>query len=236
MKHEDILKEMFKEDPELYDELIAINKQLNEKINNDKKPILIEFSGSARSGKTSVIKSIAEVLRKYDNNVEVIDEEFFKITKDINKNSKKKKEINSLDYTKELIKQKIDTYDYAKKLEADIVFWDRGINDEFNWLKTFGEKDCKFYDKKLGKRKVDLLIMQVCDVMTSLKRKYGNSLYIKPNKWTNYEVCSAYLKAVDENSNYFDKHANNILKIDTSDLKIIEASIIIIKEIFKILY
>ncbi|MDD4406802.1 MAG: AAA family ATPase [Bacilli bacterium] len=191
--------------------------------------------GSARSGKSTAIERISELLRKYDRKVEIIDEEYVKVTKDINKNPNKKQKINSLDYTNRVKEEKISIYDYVKEKKADVIIFDRGINDEFNWLKTFGEDNCESYNLKLRKRKVDLLIIETCDVMTSLKKKYQNSLSLVPTKWTNYEVCTAYLKSIEKNYDYFNKHTNKIFKIDTSNIKVIEASILITNEILKII-
>ena len=230
-----MLNIIFEENIDIYNELKNINNLL--KIRNKKmsKPILIEFLGSARSGKSTAIEKIVELFRKYNISVEVIDEEYIKITKDINKNPSKKQEVNSLDYTNKVIEEKISIFDYAKEMNADVIIFDRGINDEFNWLKTFGEEDGESYNIKLGKRKVDLLIIETCDVMTSLKRKYQNSLSLMPTKWTNYEICTEYLKSIEKNYIYFNEHSKSVFKIDTSNIKAIEACIQIIKEILKVI-
>lgn len=233
MNHEKLLEEIFNKDINTYNELINLNSQL--KSNNSNKKRLIEFLGSARSGKSTTIERISELFRKNGRIVEVIDEEYVKITKEINKNPNKKQQINSLDYTNKVIEEKLNIYDYCSKIEANIIIFDRGINDEFNWLKTFGEDNCNLYDVELGKRKVDLLIIQTCNVMTSLKRKYQNSLSLVPTKWTNYEVCTAYLNAISKNEKYFNKHSDNIFKIDTSNMTTMEASLLIAKEISKLL-
>ena len=232
MDNKKLLEEIFNKDIKTYNELINLNSQL--KNSNSNKKMLIEFLGSARSGKSTAIEKIEELFRKYGRIVEVIDEEYVKITKEINKNPNKKQQINSLDYTKKVIDEKLNIYDYSSKTEADIIIFDRGINDEFNWLKSFGEDNCNSYDAKLGKRKVDLLIIQTCDVMTSLKRKYKNSLSLAPTKWTNYEVCEAYLNAISTNDEYFNKHSDNIFKIDTSNMTTMEAALLIAKEILKL--
>ena len=94
MEHEKLLNIIFEENIDTYNELKNINNLL--KIRNKKmsEPILIEFLGSARSGKSTAIEKIVELFRKYNISVEVIDEEYVKVTKDINKDPSKKQKVN----------------------------------------------------------------------------------------------------------------------------------------------
>lgn len=212
-----IKNHIFKDNLSRYDELVKLNEQL-EKMKVHKKPFLIEFLGSARSGKSTSIELIADVLRKHGMRVLVVDEETVKLTKEINKNRSKKMSVDSLDYTNQVIEEKILLYDSFYQKEEDIIIFDRGINDEFIWLDTFGATNdrLKEYDKILEERYVDTLIIQICDVDVSLERKYFNSLSILPNKWTNEETLTKYLNGIDRVSRYFKKHTHKIHKLDSS--------------------
>ena len=145
-----IKNHIFKDNLSRYDELVKLNEQL-EKMKVHKKPFLIEFLGSARSGKSTSIELIADVLRKHGMRVLVVDEETVKLTKEINKNRSKKMSVDSLDYTNQVIEEKILLYDSFYQKEEDIIIFDRGINDEFIWLDTFGATNdrLKEYDKIL---------------------------------------------------------------------------------------
>lgn len=223
---------VFKDNQERYNELVELSERIkNVKIHN--KPYLIEFLGSCRSGKSTSIKLIADVLRKNGLNVWVVDEEQVKLTKTINENREKKMNIDSLNYTNNVIKEKLIMYDNFYEQNVDIIIFDRGINDEFIWLNTFGstEKELKEYNQKLSNRCVDLLIILTCDVDVSLKRKYFNSLSIMPNKWTNPDIMSKYLESLDIVSKYFDVHAKKIEKFDSSNIDKIESALNICNKI-----
>lgn len=232
---EDYVKDyIFRNKKSRYKELVKLNQQL-ESINISKKPFLIEFLGTARSGKSTSIELIADVFRKHGLKVLVVDEETVKLTKEINKNRDQKMAVDSLDYTNQVIEEKLSLYDNFYRNEEDIIIFDRGINDEFIWLDTFGATSNKIkeYDKKLENRYVDTLIIQVCEVDISLERKYFNSLSILPNKWTNHETLTKYLNALDNVAVYFDKHARKIHKIDSSRQDKVKIAITICKQILE---
>lgn len=232
---EDYIKEyIFKNKVSRYNELVELNETL-ENIKFSKKPFLIEFLGSARSGKSTSIELIADVFRKHGLSVLVVDEETVKVTKEINKNRNKKMTVDSLNYTNQVIEEKILLYDNFYQKEEDIIIFDRGINDEFIWLDTFGASISQIqkYDKKLGERYVDTLIIQTCDADVSLKRKYFNSLSILPNKWTNKETLTKYLNGLSKSFPYFEKHANKIHKIDSSKKDKVGVALTICKQIIK---
>ncbi|MCX8075182.1 MAG: ATP-binding protein [Clostridia bacterium] len=243
MSESNFIKDIvFKENSELYNQLFKLNKKIKRKKKSTSisKPFIIEFMGPARSGKTSCITMVADFFRKYNYSVEVVDEEHVDITKIINNDYTKKKETNSLDYTKLVIEEKKAIFDYASKLNVDIIIFDRGINDEFNWLKAFSDsnmtdKYLEDYTSVLADRKVDLLIIQKCNVLTCLKRKHFNTLSLLPNKWTNYETLNNYNQAITQNNIFFKKHSNLIYTLNTEKTSIVNTSIKIANKILDII-
>ncbi len=223
---------IFKEYQSRYQDLVTLNQKI-EDIKINRKPILIEFLGSARSGKSTSIELISDVLRKHGLKVFVVDEEKVKLTKVINESRSKKMQVDSLDYTNQVIDEKVLLFDSFYQNDEDVIIFDRGINDEFIWLDTFGATNSKIeeYDKKLQDRKVDILIIQTCDVEVSLKRKYFNSLSIMPNKWTNFETLSKYLGGLEKVSKYFNNHAKVIHYIDSSKIDKVEVAMEICNQI-----
>ncbi|MCI8290781.1 MAG: AAA family ATPase [Clostridia bacterium] len=223
---------VFKENQERYNELVELSEKIK-KIKIQNKPYLIEFLGSCRSGKSTSIKLIADVLRKNGLNVLIVDEEQVKLTKTINENREKKMNIDSLNYTNNVIQEKLIMYDNFYEQNVDIIIFDRGINDEFIWLNTFeaDEKELEEYNQKLSNRRVDLLIILTCDVDVSLKRKYFNSLSVMSNKWTNPDIMSKYLESLDIVSKYFDIHAKKIERFDSSNIDKIESALNICNKI-----
>lgn len=209
---------VFQNKEELYESLVDLNNKIKS-IKKFNKPYIIEFAGTARSGKSTSIELIADVFRKNGFNVIVVDEEAVKLTKSINENRSQKMKINSLDYTNNIIKEKVMLYDEFSNKDADIVIFDRGINDEFIWLDTFGADNASLneYDKKISNRCVDMLIILTCNPEVSMKRKYLNSLSIMPNKWTNIETCTSYLNSIEVVKKYFKNHAKRIEQMDSSN-------------------
>lgn len=217
---------IFKDYPERYQNIVKLNNNISS-LKKIKRPFLIEFLGSCRSGKSTSIELISDVFRKNGLKVLVVDEEKVKETKSINESRTKKMNADSLDYTNKVIAEKIALYDEFVKEDMDIIIFDRGINDEFIWLNTFGaeENKIKEYDKKLQTRYVDMLIILTCDVEVSLKRKYLNSLSVMVSKWTNQETMSKYLNSLETVFKYLKKHAKKIERLDSSNSDKIEVAL-----------
>lgn len=96
---EDYIKNViFKNKKDLYNNLNQLSKNIKE-ISLKKKPFIIEFMGTCRSGKTTSIDLLQDVLTKNGLKVFIVDEEYVKITKGINHNRDKKMNTNSLEYT-----------------------------------------------------------------------------------------------------------------------------------------
>lgn len=210
---------IFENKQELYEDLTKLSESIK-KITLKKKPFLIEFTGTARSGKTTAIDLIQDAFLKNGLKVLVVDEEYVKVTKEINHNRNKKMQIDSLQYTNKVIEEKLIIYEATSTQDYDIIIYDRGVNDEFVWLDVFdaNENQIKEYDKKLEKKHIDLLIIMTCSSDTSLKRKYLNSLSIMPTKWTNKETMEKFLKGLEKSQLYFNNHCKNMYKIDTDEV------------------
>lgn len=209
---------IFKNKEDLYNSLNQLSENIRD-ITLKKRPFLIEFIGTCRSGKSTSIDLIQDVLIKNGLNVLVVDEECVKITKEINHNRSKKMNMDSLKYTNNIIEEKIFIYDNTSNENYDVIMYDRGINDEFIWLNIFGgtKKDINNYDMKLQKRYIDLLIIMTCSIGTTLKRKYLNSLSILPSKWTNQETMEKYLNSLNKSNGFFEKHSKFIYSINTDE-------------------
>ena len=225
---------VFKDNKDLYNELIKLSEDIK-KTSFKTKPFLIEFIGTCRSGKSTSIDLIQDVLIKNGLKVLVVDEEYVKLTKEINYDRNKKMNIDSLDYTNNIIEEKITIYDKTCYENYDVIIYDRGINDEFIWLNVFGASSSATneYDEKLKERKINLLIIMTCSVETTLKRKYLNSLSVMPSKWTNSDVMTKYLESLNKTNKYFNNHSNFICKINTDDKDKVNVALEICKEIIK---
>lgn len=227
---------IFENKQELYEDLTKLSENIK-KITLKKKPFLIEFTGTARSGKTTAIDLIQDVFIKNGLKVLVVDEEYVKVTKEINHNRNKKMNVDSLQYTNNVIEEKLIIYESTSIQDYDIIIYDRGINDEFVWLDVFNatQKDIEEYDKKLGKKYIDLLIIMTCSSDTTLKRKYLNSLSIMPTKWTNKETMEKFLKGLEKSQIYFNNHCKNMYKIDTDEVDKVTIALNIANKIIELI-
>lgn len=227
---------IFENKQELYEDLTKLSESIK-KITLKKKPFLIEFTGTARSGKTTAIDLIQDVFLKNGLKVLVVDEEYVKVTKEINHNRNKKMNVDSLQYTNNVIEEKLTIYENTSIQDYDIIIYDRGINDEFVWLDVFNatQKDIEEYDKKLEKKYIDLLIIMTCSSDTSMKRKYLNSLSIMPTKWTNKETMENFLKGIEKSEKYFDNHCKNIYKINTDEIDKVTIALNIANKIIELI-
>ena len=156
-----------------------------------------------------------------------MDEEKVKETKKVNENRNQKMSVDSLNYTQRVIEEKFFLYDNFTQEDYDIIIFDRGINDEFIWLKTFGaeSKEIEDYHQRLDYRYVDMLLILTCDIEISLKRKYLNSLSIMVNKWTNQETMQKYLDSLDEVFPYLEHHAKKIAQFDSSNVDKVDVAL-----------
>jgi len=221
-----IKETIFKDYQKRYQDIVLLNENIkNLKIS--KKPYLIEFLGSCRSGKSTSIELIADVFRKNGFKVLLVDEEKVKETKKVNENRNQKMSVDSLNYTQRVIEEKFFLYDNFTQEDYDIIIFDRGINDEFIWLKTFGaeSKEIEDYHQRLDYRYVDMLLILTRDIEISLKRKYLNSLSIMVNKWTNQETMQKYLDSLDEVFPYLEHHAKKIAQFDSSNVDKVDVAL-----------
>lgn len=227
---------IFENKQELYEDLAKLSENIK-KITVKEKPFLIEFTGTGRSGKTTAIDLIQDVFIKNGLKVLVVDEEYVKVTKEINHNRNKKMNVDSLQYTNNVIEEKLTIYENTSIQDYDIIIYDRGINDEFVWLDVFNatQKDIEEYDKKLEKKYIDLLIIMTCSSDTSMKRKYLNSLSIMPTKWTNKETMENFLKGIEKSEKYFDNHCKNIDKINTDEIDKVTIALNIANKIIELI-
>ena len=173
-----------------------------------------------------VLQPATDVKKEVKEEVKAVEEKV-KETKKVNENRNQKMSVDSLNYTQRVIEEKFFLYDNFTQEDYDIIIFDRGINDEFIWLKTFGaeSKEIEDYHQRLDYRYVDMLLILTCDIEISLKRKYLNSLSIMVNKWTNQETMQKYLDSLDEVFPYLEHHAKKIAQFDSSNVDKVDVAL-----------
>lgn len=202
-------------------------------INN--KPYVIEFTGTPRTGKTTIIHILEEFFKKGGFTVKIVDEfttsKYYK--EEIYPNIKDKSVLyrNTLipTYVKENIENAIKEY-------ADIIIVDRGLYDRLIWIYRAKEReeitstDYNNYVKEhLDDINVleDIIISTYTDSTSAIKRDYKAHLSLEPRTFLNK-------KNIDEYNNAFNNTLdmiNNIYSFDTTNESIRDTSIAILNKI-----
>lgn len=202
-------------------------------INN--KPYVIEFTGTPRTGKTTIIHILEEFFKKGGFTVKIVDEfttsKYYK--EKIYPNIKDKSVLYRNTLIPTYVKENIET---AIKEYADIIIVDRGLYDRLIWIYRAKEReeitltDYNNYVKEhLDDINVleDIIISTYTDSTSAIKRDYKAHLSLEPRTFLNK-------KNIDEYNNAFNNTLdmiNNIYSFDTTNESIRDTSIVILNKI-----
>lgn len=189
-------------------------------------PYVIEFTGTPRTGKTTLINNLYDFFKKKGFKVEVLEE--FTTSK------KYKKEIYPIlkDKYKNVVNKEIPKY-VLKQLEEsiinnpDIIIVDRSLFDRLIWVDRLYKKDgmsteeYEEYKKiyiPLIKEKIDIIIATYTDAITSIKRDYYAHLSLETRNFLNetnvneYNDSLLYLQELSKLENF------NLYLFDTTNI------------------
>lgn len=247
IKNDEYLKEIiFKDRKEEYNELLKIHFHKEEiyKLNRfitDKKPYVIEFTGTPRTGKTTLINNLLDFFKKGGFNVKVIEE--FTTSK------KYKKEVYPVlkDKNKKILNMEVPKYvleDLNKSINdnPDIIIIDRCLFDRLIWMdrlflkKGITLKEYNDYKREyipLIKEKIDIIIGTSTDSLTALKRDYNANLSLEKRNFLNEENINEYNTSLLNMENLANKENINFKLFDTTNKNMREISLEITKAILK---
>jgi predicted NUDIX family phosphoesterase len=188
-----------------------------------KRPIVIEFSGSPKSGKTSCINSLELFLKRNGFKVEIVHERA-SVCPVYDKHSP----MFNLWTSCMSISRMIGVLE-QKEVTCDVLILDRGVFDAFCWFNWLANK--KMLEKEqLGAiesfflmdsitNRIDLVFAFCAKPEISIKREYATLLTDKPGTIMNTTVLTEYLNSIDYTIEEKKKHFHNdsVFKIDTSD-------------------
>lgn len=188
-----------------------------------RRPIVIEFSGAPKSGKTSSINSLMQFLKRNDFNVKVL-QEAAGVCPVKDKHSPMFNLWTACDSIRALIGEL-----ESDRTKYDVIIIDRGIFDSMCWFEWLLENDKieksmkKVMDSFLAMEEltsyIDIVFVYKATPEKSIEREYANLLTDVLGSIMNPEVLSEYLRAIDstiekaKNKKIFRK----IEIIDTSD-------------------
>lgn len=191
-----------------------------------RRPVLIEFCGTPKSGKTTSISALNIFLKRNGFNTELI-HEMANICPITNKTHPHFNTWTLFSSLSEVIKNYSDN-------NIDFILVDRSIFDAlcwFNWLNN-SNKESPYLDESTYKSYENLLIgSKILSSMFNLtlvfkanpeicmKREFSNLLTEKSGSIMNKHVLSSFNKSIDKCVELYEKRFNKIVCFDTSEEK-----------------
>jgi len=197
------------------------------------KPFVIEFCGTPRTGKTTVINNLYDFFKKGGFKVELIQE--FTTSKYYKENLKTEfNQMGLVDHNMavldEIYKQLIESLES----DNDLILLDRSINDRQIWnyrLYARGDMSQQQYlsirdkYKTISEELIDFLLITYADPMVSLKRDYMASLALEKRSFLNPENIEEYNNCLNDLHGLFSESVDSMLLIDTSSIGINDVSV-----------
>lgn len=220
---------IFKDKQEEYNQLIKYHyrkeeiyklKQLIENI-----PYVIEFTGTPRTGKTSLINNLNDFFKKKGFKVEVI-EEFTtskKYKKEIYPSLKNKyKNVVNTEIPKYVLKQ----LEEAIVNKPDIIIVDRSLFDRLIWVDRLFLKDGMTNEEYENYKnlylpiiieKIDIIIATYTDALTSIKRDYNANLSLEKRNFLNENNVNEYNNSLKKMNELSNEYGINMYMFDTTN-------------------
>ena len=207
------------------------------------KPFVIEFSGTPRTGKTTIINNLYDFFKKGDFDVSLIEE----FTTSKYYKEKLKKEFSKLsveDRNLKIIDEVYNELKSALSTEKDIILIDRSINDRQIWNYEkfiYGDmKEEKYVTTrdryaKISKELIDFLVITYADPLRSLKRDYVSSFELEPRSFLNQKNIKDYNNSLHSLSNLFENSVNSYACIDTSNKSIHDVTVEVSMQILPVM-
>lgn len=246
-KENNYLKDViFADKLEYYEKLKKLHAQKEElkslKQITPLKPFVIEFSGTPRTGKTTLINNLVDFFKKGGFNVKVIEEfttskyykEKFKLK--ANKLSDWENNMAIIEAVKNQLEFSVMTGSY------DIILVDRSLNDRQVWnyrkyiKHGINEKvylSAKEKYKKISKELIDSLIITYCEPLVALRRDYENALALEKRRFLNETNICEYNEALLSLQELFENSVNNYLFLDTTNVSKEDITITVTENIMK---
>lgn len=182
-----------------------------------RKPIVLEFCGSPKSGKSTCIEAVKNVLRECKYNVYVIHEKA-KICPITNKFDPMFNFWTVTNTINELMEIMDRNYMYDTKEKVDVILIDRGIYDSLIWFKWLELNNAisrkqfikiyKLLSLDTIKRKIDKIFIFESDTAESLNREPGSEFTNKKSIIMNTDVLNSFNDAMSKINNSYSRYFN----------------------------
>lgn len=228
-KNDELEMEIFKNNEDEYNKLKKLHYRKLEvykmkMVLDNKKPYVIEFTGTPRTGKTTLIKNIEDFFKKCNFSVTVL-EEF--TTSDRYKKEIKPRLKNEYEniVNMEIPKYVLEDLNTAINKKPDVILIDRSLLDRMIWVERLYNKEGiskENYDNYIKeyipiiRNKINIIIGTYTDSLTALKRDYKANLSLEKRSFLSKKNVDEYNSAL-VNVNKISKNNNiNFNMYDTT--------------------
>lgn len=196
-------------------------------------PYVIEFTGTPRTGKTSIINNLSDLFKKGGFNVLIINE--YTTSLEYKKEFKEKlKDLSTKDRNIIIVENVLRQLNDTIEKNPDIILIDRSLNDRQIWnyrLLKRGDMSSEEYimlrDKylEISSKLINYLVITYTDSLTCLKRDYYSNLSLEPRNFLNinnveeFNECLNYIKELICNS------VDTYSFIDTTNATLMDSTI-----------
>jgi predicted NUDIX family phosphoesterase/thymidylate kinase len=199
-------------------EILDLKKQYRQK-----RPIVIEFSGSPKSGKTTCINSLELFLKRNGFSVEVVQERA-SICPVADKVSPMFNIWTACTSITGMI-----SYLECKDVSCDVLILDRGVFDAFCWFDWLHKKQSigsinkkaieSFLSLDLIINRIDIVFAFTVAPDVSIEREYANLLTDKHGTIMSQKVLGEYLNSIKHIMEVKEKYFHAVFGIDTENKK-----------------
>ena len=208
-KNDELEMEIFKNNEDEYNKLKKLHYRKLEvykmkMVLDNKKPYVIEFTGTPRTGKTTLIKNIEDFFKKCNFSVTVL-EEF--TTSDRYKKEIKPRLKNEYEniVNMEIPKYVLEDLNTAINKKPDVILIDRSLLDRMIWVERLYNKEGiskENYDNYIKeyipiiRNKINIIIGTYTDSLTALKRDYKANLSLEKRSFLSKKNVDEYNSAL----------------------------------------
>lgn len=202
----------------------GLAEEIRRNITSRKKPLIVEFSGMPKAGKTTIVNSLALFLRRNGISTVVVAE---RASMSPIKN-KHHADFNLWTGCTSLA----NMIRFRRSNDEMVIILDRGIFDSLVWFNSLnmrgklsdGDLEAleNFFLMNRWTKDVDLVICMKTNVSKALEREFKDVLTNKPGSIMNEEFLKDYIVALDQAIKSYGSYFERLFSIDTSETQTLD--------------
>lgn len=225
-KNDELERKIFECNEEEYKKLIKLHYKKQEihkmlKVLTDTKPYVIEFTGTPRTGKTTLINNLCDFFKMDGFNVIALKE----FATSIQCSEEAYAEFENI-IKNEILKNNLKELKEAISQNPDIILIDRSLFDRTIWMDRLYNKNGLLkqeYDEFMNeyieiiKENIDIILATYTDSLTSLTRDYNANLSLETRTFLNEDNINEYNNSLINMSNITKDKDVNMFIFDTTE-------------------